>query len=122
MSTENMKVLHNRCLSLSLRLVDQVPGAVPHFHPQHFSNTALALTLLHNLVATTTELGPRRSLNKGDVEDAHLVTDSRLMYRLMDRSRPLLPQFEPQALANLMHSVASMGLRPNEGNEGILRL
>ena len=117
MSTENMKVLHNRCLSLSLRLVDQVPGAVPHFHPQHFSNTALALTSLHNRLATT-EMGPR-SLKKGDQKEGlHRFTD--LMYILMDRSRPLLPQFEPQALANLMHSVASTGLlRPNEGERDI---
>ena len=106
-ASSSIKALCQRYVSLSLSLLDRVPHALPDFQPQHFSNTALALAFLHSLA---TELCPRAQW--GVYSKEHLMG---LMSTLAEHSRYLLLDFEPQALANLLHSIVTVGLRPDEG-------
>ena len=86
--------------ALALLLLGRVPLALPHFLPQHVSNTACAMASLASSTGRRT----------GDE-----VQWTGMLALMEAHTHPLLPEFGPQAIANLLHSLAVLEHRPDPG-------
>ncbi|GAX81083.1 hypothetical protein CEUSTIGMA_g8517.t1 [Chlamydomonas eustigma] len=126
-----------RCLSVCQTLLDKASSFLHAFLPQHLSNTAIALSILssillngghqHEQVPRSGQAGPPAKTTvhnstaavSSTVEPTQvLMTPQQLvdtMSSIMHHSWPQLQQFNPQASANMIHSMAVIGFQPYEG-------
>ncbi|GAX85903.1 hypothetical protein CEUSTIGMA_g13319.t1 [Chlamydomonas eustigma] len=127
-----------RCLSVCQTLLDKASTFLHAFLPQHLSNTAIALSILssillngghqHEQVPRSGQAGPpaKTTVHNSTAAVSSTVEPTQVlmtppqqlvdaMSSIMHHSWPQLQQFNPQASANMIHSMAVIGFQPYEG-------